>query len=192
MKFVETELAGAWVLHPERFEDERGHFARTFCRQEFEAHGLDPEYPQANVSFNRSRGTLRGLHLQLPPHEEGKLVRCSRGAIWDVIVDLRPDSETEGRWAAVELTAENGVQLFVPKGFAHGFLTLRDDTEVSYLMSANYRPEAACGYRYDDPTFGIAWPEEVLVISEKDRELPLYDARAHRALVQGRSQETRP
>lgn len=183
MKFEETHLADAWVVRPERFEDERGHFARTFCRDEFESRGLDTDYPQANVSFNRRRGTLRGLHLQLPPHEEGKLVRCSRGAIWDVIVDLRPDSDTEGQWTAVELSAENGVQLFVPRGFAHGFLTLRDDTEVSYLMSAVYEPQAAHGYRHDDPTFAIEWPEEIAVISEKDRQLPIYDPELHRELV---------
>lgn len=184
MRFEPTRLAGAWLLHPERFEDDRGHFARTYCREEFVTHGLDPDYPQANVSFNRRRGTLRGMHLQLPPHEEGKLVRCSRGAIWDVIVDLRPGSATERQWIAAELSAQNGIQLFVPKGFAHGFLTLRDDTEVSYLMSTSYQPDAAHGYSYDDPAFGIDWPEEVVVISDKDRELPPYDAAAHRDLLQ--------
>ena len=183
MRFQETKLEGAWVIHPTRFEDDRGHFARTFCREEFAGRGLDVDYPQANLSFNLRRGTLRGLHLQLPPHEEGKLVRCSRGAIWDVIVDLRPGSETEGQWTAVELSAENGVQLFVPRGFAHGFLTLRDDTEVSYLMSAVYAPQAGHGYRYDDPTFAIDWPEKITVVSDKDRELPVYDRELHRELV---------
>lgn len=192
MKFEATRLEGAWIVHPTRFEDDRGHFARSFCREEFAAHGLDAEYPQANVSFNRRRGTLRGMHLQLPPHEEGKLVRCSRGAIWDVIVDLRPESETVGEWTAVELSADNGVQLFVPQGFAHGFLTLRDQTEVSYLMSATYAPGSACGYRYDDPRFAIDWPEEVQVISDKDRDLPLYHPEAHRRLVRSAGEGSSP
>ena len=174
MIFRETPLAGAWVLEPERFADERGFFARTFCRRDFTERGLDPEIAQCSVSFNHRRGTLRGLHFQAEPHAEVKLVRVSRGAVWDVIVDLRPGSPTLRRHFALVLSAENGHQLYIPKGFAHGFLTLADDTEVSYQISEFYSPESARGYRFDDPAFAIPWPEAVTVISEKDRTLPLF------------------
>lgn len=174
MIFRETALPGAWVLTPERFEDERGFFARTYCRRDFESRGLDPDIAQCSVSWNHRRGTLRGLHFQTAPHEEVKLVRVTRGAIWDVIVDLRPDSPTFRQHAAVVLSAEGGHQLYIPKGMAHGFQTLADETEVFYQISAFYAPEAARGYRWDDPAFGIPWPEPVTVMSEKDRNLPLF------------------
>ena len=174
MIFRETPLPGAWVLTPERFEDERGFFARTYCRRDFEARGLDPEIAQCSVSSNHRRGTLRGLHFQIAPHEEVKLVRVTRGAVWDVIVDLRPDSPTFKQHVAVVLSAEEGNQLYIPKGMAHGFQTLEDATEVFYQISAFYAPEAARGYRWDDPAFAIPWPEPVTVMSEKDRSLPIF------------------
>ncbi len=174
MRFVETELAGAFVLEVEAFEDERGLFARTFCRRELEAHGLDPAVAQCNVSWNRRAGTLRGLHWQAAPYEEAKLVRCTRGALWDVIVDLRPGSPTRRRWTAATLTADNRRALYVPRGFAHGFLTLEDDTEVFYQMSTPWAPGAGRGARWDDPAFGIEWPGEPVVIAEKDRVWPAW------------------
>jgi len=174
MIFRETPLPGAWVLTPERFEDERGFFARTYCRRDFEARGLDPEIAQCSVSSNHRRGTLRGLHFQIAPHEEVKLVRVTRGAVWDVIVDLRPDSPTFKQHVAVVLSAEEGNQLYIPKGMAHGFQTLEDATEVFYQISAFYAPEAARGYRWDDPAFAIPWPEPVTMMSDKDRSLPLF------------------
>lgn len=174
MIFRETPLAGAWVLEPERFEDERGFFARTYCRREFEAHGLDPSIAQCSVSFNHRRGTLRGLHFQAAPHEEIKLVRVTRGAVWDVIVDLRPGSSTFKHHFAIVLSAEARNELYIPKGMAHGFQTLEDATEVFYQISEFYAPESARGYRWDDPAFAIPWPEPVTVISEKDRNLPLF------------------
>lgn len=176
MIFRETPLSGAWLLEPERFEDERGFFARTWCRRELEEHGLDPTLAQCSVSYNHRRGTLRGLHFQAAPHEEIKLVRVTRGAIWDVIVDLRPSSPTFLRHFSVVLSEEEGNQLYVPKGMAHGFLTLEDASEVSYQISEFYVPEAARGYRWDDPTFAIPWPEAVTVISEKDRNLPVFSS----------------
>lgn len=172
MIFRETPLAGAWVLEPERFADERGFFARTYCRRDFEERGLDPAVAQCSVSFNHRRGTLRGLHFQAAPHEEVKLVRVTRGAVWDVIVDLRPGSPTFRRHFGVALTAEAGNALYIPKGFAHGFQTLEDGSEVFYQISEFYAPESARGYRWDDPAFAIPWPEPVTVISEKDRRLP--------------------
>jgi dTDP-4-dehydrorhamnose 3,5-epimerase len=178
MIFRETPLPGAWVLEPERIADERGFFARTWCRRDFEVRGLETDIAQCSVSFNHRRGTLRGLHFQAEPHAEVKLVRVNRGAIWDVIVDLRPDSPTYRRHFAVVLSAQAGHQLYIPKGMAHGFQTLEDATEVSYQISAFYTPEAARGYRWDDPAFAIPWPEPVTVISEKDRSLPLFDGGA--------------
>jgi dTDP-4-dehydrorhamnose 3,5-epimerase len=171
--FTAMPLAGAFVVDPERIEDERGFFARTWCAREFEKHGLDPRLAQCNVSFNRRRGTLRGMHYQAEPHAEAKLVRCTRGAIHDVIVDLRPGSTTCRRWVAVELTAENRRMLYIPEGFAHGFQTLEDETEVFYQMSVPFHPAAARGVRHDDPALGIAWPLDVGVISQKDRGYPL-------------------
>jgi dTDP-4-dehydrorhamnose 3,5-epimerase len=175
MIFRETPLAGSWVLEPERIEDERGFFARTYCRRDFEARGLDPAISQCSVSFNHRRGTLRGLHLQIAPHEEVKLVRVTQGKIWDVIVDLRPGSSTFRKHFSVVLSAENRHELYIPKGIAHGFQTLEDGTEVFYQISELYAPESARGYRWDDPAFAIPWPETVTVMSEKDRNLPRFE-----------------
>jgi len=174
VKFVETELAGAFVVEPEPLEDERGFFARTWCRREFAAHGLCVELAQCNISYNRQRGTLRGMHYQSEPYAEAKLVRCTAGAIYDVIVDLRPGSASYGRHWGVELSARNRTMLYVPRGFAHGFLTLEDDSEVFYQISEFYAPAHARGFRYDDPAFAIRWPAAVQVISERDRGYPDY------------------
>ncbi len=168
MKFVETELKGAFIVEPEILEDERGLFARTWCRKEFEQQGLNPNVNQCNISFNRYKGTLRGMHYQASPFEEAKIVRCTMGTIYDVIVDLRPDSKTFVQWTAVELSAENRKMIYIPEGFAHGFLTLVDRTEVFYQMSEFYAPEHAMGVRWNDPSFNIKWPIDVKVISEKD------------------------
>ncbi len=172
MIFTQTKLKGAFTVEIQRFEDERGFFARTWCRREFEAHGLDPGLVQCNISFNLKAGTLRGMHYQAKPFEEAKLIRCTRGAIHDVIVDLRPDSPTFGQYESCVLTPENRRMLFVPKSFAHGFLTLEDETEVFYQMSEFYSPEHARGFRWNDPRFGIDWPCEINVISERDRGYP--------------------
>ncbi len=172
MLFRETPLAGAFVLEPEQHEDERGGFFRSFCRHEFERHGLDATVAQANVSSNRRAGTLRGLHFQTEPHGETKLVRCSRGRLFDVIADLRPGSSTQGQWFGTELSAANGHQLYIPRGFAHGFLTLDDDTEVSYLMGSFYQPGAGAGVRWDDPDLAIAWPQPPRLLSDRDAALP--------------------
>jgi dTDP-4-dehydrorhamnose 3,5-epimerase len=174
MIFRETPLAGAWVLEPERIPDERGFFARTYCRRDFAERGLDPTVAQCSVSFNHRRGTLRGLHFQAAPHEEVKLVRVTRGAVWDVIVDLRPESPTFRSHFSVVLSAEDRNELYIPKGMAHGFQTLEDGTEVFYQISEFYASESARGYRWDDPTFAIPWPEPVTVMSDKDRNLPLF------------------
>lgn len=172
MKLIPTHLPDVFLLEPERHADERGFFARTFCAETFRAHGLDPRVAQCNVSFNARRGTLRGMHWQAAPHGETKLVRCTAGAIYDVAVDLRSDSPTYLRWTAAELTAENRRALVLPEGFAHGFLTLADDTEVFYQMSVPFAPEAARGARYDDPAFGIDWPEPVRLIKDRDAAYP--------------------
>ena len=174
MIFTKTDLRDAWLLDLDRRTDDRGYFARTWCTAEFKAHGLKSSFVQANTAFNHRRGTLRGLHYQRPPHAEVKLVRCLRGAIYDVIVDLRPDSPTYKRWGGFELTQDNARQLYVPEGFAHGYLTLSDDAEVSYMVTAAYAPQAEGGARYDDPAFGIVWPEPVRTISLKDSEWPDY------------------
>jgi dTDP-4-dehydrorhamnose 3,5-epimerase len=175
--FTETELPGAFVVDPERRGDERGFFARFFCRREFAEQGLELEVAQANLAFNRRRGTLRGLHYQAPPHDEAKLVRCVRGALYDVVVDLRPDSPTYRQWLAVELTAENRRLLYVPPGLAHGYQTLTGETEAMYLHSAVHVPEAERGVRWDDPAFGIEWPEtDQRVLSAKDRAWPDFQA----------------
>ena len=179
MKFQPTPLAGAYLIELELLEDERGFFARSFCQNEFRAHGLDTALAQCNVSFNRKRGTLRGLHYQAEPHAEAKVVRCTRGAIWDVIVDLRKGSATARRWHAVELTADNRRALYIPAGFAHGFQTLAEDSEVLYQMSEFYHPESARGVRWDDPTLAIPWPLKDPVMSPRDREFPVLDAGLH-------------
>lgn len=168
MKFIATSLADAWVIEPDRLEDERGYFARTFCRDEFVSHGLNPELVQCNVSYNAKKGTLRGMHYQLHPHEEAKLVRCTRGMIFDVIIDIRPASPTFREWFSVELSAENGRQLYVPEGFAHGFQVLLGGSEVFYQMSARYVPVAARGIRWNDPAFGIPWPLTNPIVSQRD------------------------
>jgi dTDP-4-dehydrorhamnose 3,5-epimerase len=169
MRFVETQIADVWVIEPELLEDERGFFARTWDTNVFAEHGLSPRFVQSSISYNRTRGTLRGLHFQAAPHEEAKLVRCTSGAIFDVAVDLRPDSETFRRWFGVELSARNRLALYVPEGCAHGFLTLADDSEVSYQISELWAPEAGRGVRWDDPAFDIEWPAEVVVINDRDR-----------------------
>jgi dTDP-4-dehydrorhamnose 3,5-epimerase len=172
MRFVPTAIPGAWLIEQERHADERGFFARTWCAEELAERGLEAHLAQCSISFNRRRWTLRGLHWQAPPFAETKIVRCTRGALYDVAVDLRPDSATFRRWIGVELTAEGGLGLYVPRGFAHGFLTLADITEVSYQISAPYKPEAARGARYDDPFFGVNWPRPVEVIAARDRDYP--------------------
>ncbi|MCS7006655.1 MAG: dTDP-4-dehydrorhamnose 3,5-epimerase, partial [Thermoleophilia bacterium] len=168
MIFRPTPLRDVWVVEPELLEDERGFFARVWDTAEFAARGLNGALVQCSISFNRRRGTLRGLHYQAPPHEEAKLVRCIAGAIFDVAVDLRPSSDTYCRWYGIELSAENRLALYVPEGCAHGFLTLEDRSEVLYQMSAFHAPEAACGVRFDDPAFSIAWPGEVVVVNARD------------------------
>jgi dTDP-4-dehydrorhamnose 3,5-epimerase len=170
--FRETELAGAWVVELERHADTRGFFARSFCAEEFGAHGLCDAWAQSNVSYNARRGTVRGMHWQVEPHQEVKLVRCTAGALHDVIVDLRAGSPTLGRHVGVRLDARNRRMLYVPAGFAHGFVTLEDDTEVFYEMSHPHAPGAARGFRYDDRRIGIDWPEPAAVISDRDAGYP--------------------
>jgi dTDP-4-dehydrorhamnose 3,5-epimerase len=169
MRFTEAALEGAFIIDPEPRQDERGFFARTWCEREFAAQGLHLRWVQCNISFSKDRGTVRGLHYQAAPYAEAKLIRCTIGAIYDVIIDLRPDSPTFKRWAAVELTADNHRMLYVPEGFGHGFQTLVDGTEVFYQMSQFYAPDYARGVRWDDPAFEIAWPVETRIISERDR-----------------------
>ena len=176
MRFVPTEIAHVYVVELEPIADERGSFARVWAREELAAHGLTAELAQCSVSRNPISGTLRGLHFQEVPHAEAKLVRCTRGAIFDVAVDLRPDSPTYRRWVGVELDAETGAALFVPEGCGHGFQTLVDDTEVSYMISAAYAPQAASGVRWDDPALAIDWPPaERRIISERDRSWPALE-----------------
>lgn len=168
MNFIPTALRGAYIIEPEKREDERGFFARTFCRNEFEAHGLRAQFVQCGVAFNKKRGTLRGLHYQAAPREEAKLVRCTRGSIYDVAVDLRPASPTLHRWIAVELSADNGRMLYAPEGCAHGYQTLEDETEVFYQMSEFYHPELAGRIRWDSPQFEIPWPVADAILSDDD------------------------
>ncbi|HEY0981916.1 MULTISPECIES: dTDP-4-dehydrorhamnose 3,5-epimerase [unclassified Schlesneria] len=175
MKFQETLIQGAYVIEPERLEDERGFFARTWCQQELEQQGLETGISQCNLSFNHRSGTLRGMHYQAAPHGETKIVRCTRGAIFDVIVDLRPDSPSYLRWFGIELTAENRLMLYIPPSIAHGFLTRADSTEVFYQMSVPFHPASARGVRWDDPALGIEWPQLPAVISERDRLYPDFD-----------------
>jgi dTDP-4-dehydrorhamnose 3,5-epimerase len=174
MLFTSTQLDGAFLIDIEPRIDERGFFARTWCRQELAAKGLDTEVAQESISYNRLAGTVRGLHFQRPPHEENKIVRCTRGTIFDVIVDLRHHSSSYLRWQGFELTAENRRAVYIPKGVAHGFQTLTEDCEVSYHISAFYAPEAAGGYGHDDVTFQITWPLPVAVISERDMRWPKF------------------
>ena len=172
MIFTPAALPGAYIIDLEPIADERGFFARSWCADEFAAHGLDPVVVQCNISFNHRKGTLRGMHYQLAPHGEAKLVRCTMGAIHDVIIDLRPESPTYTQHVAVELTADNRLALFVPEGFAHGFQTLVDGSEVFYQMSRSFVAGAGSGVRWDDPAFAIGWPEDERTISERDRQWP--------------------
>lgn len=175
MIFHELDIPGAFLLEPERKEDRRGFFARTYCRQELEDRGLDPTVVQCNISLNKEAGTVRGMHWQAEPWEEIKLVRCTAGAIHDVILDLRPDSPTFKQHLGVELSKENRHSLYIPAGVAHGFQTLEDDSEVFYQMSEFYHPECARGVRWNDPAFSITWPLPVSVIADKDLEFPDFE-----------------
>ncbi len=176
MIFTATALEGAYVVELEPREDERGFFARAWCESEFRDHDLSTEIAQCNISFNHKRGTLRGMHYQVAPHAEVKLIRCTRGAVYDVIVDLRPDSPTQTHWIGVDLTAENRRMLYVPEGFAHGYQTLVDETETFYQVSAAYAPEAERGVRWDDPSFSSVWPDpEGAILSEKDSSWPDFE-----------------
>ena len=176
MIFQETELNGVFVIEPEIIEDERGFFACSWKQDEFEKHRLNPRLVQCNISYNTRSGTVRGMHFQNQPHAETKLVRCTRGAIYDVAIDLRSDSPTRYRWVGAELTGDNHRMLYIPEGFAHGYQTLTDSTEVCYQMSEYYHPESAGGVRWSDPLFGIEWPLPVTVIAERDATYPLVAA----------------
>jgi dTDP-4-dehydrorhamnose 3,5-epimerase len=175
MVFSRTKINGAFEITPEQHCDERGFFARTWCEKEFEANELNPKLVQCSISYNEKRGTLRGMHYQAAPHAEAKLVRCTKGAIYDVVLDLRPLSPSFNEWVAIVLSSENRKMVYVPEGCAHGFLTLEDRTEVHYQMSEFYYPELARGLRWDDPAFKIDWPAEVQVISERDRTYPDFE-----------------
>jgi dTDP-4-dehydrorhamnose 3,5-epimerase len=183
MVFTETAIRGIFIIDLERMEDERGFFARSFCREEFRARGLKTDIAQSNVSFNRRQGTLRGMHLQVAPRAEAKLVSCARGEVHDVVVDLRPDAPTYCKWIAVRMTEDDRRALYIPEGIAHGFQTLKDDTELFYQMFISYAPECQRGVRWDDPAFGIEWPIPDPIVSERDRSYPLYDS--HKPLFGG-------
>jgi dTDP-4-dehydrorhamnose 3,5-epimerase len=174
MIFTKTNLEGAFIVEIQRLEDERGFFARTFCQREFQQHGLNPNLVQCNISYNRTKGTLRGMHFQSTPYQEAKLVCCVQGAVFDVIIDIRPESPTYRKNFAIELRADLHNALFVPEGFAHGFLTLEPDTRVFYQMSEFYAPDAARGFRWNDPAFGVKWNGEINLISERDANYPDY------------------
>ena len=180
MIFEPTALPGVFVITPELLTDERGAFARTYCAEEFRANGLDPQVAQCSVSFNPTAGTLRGMHYQIEPYGEVKLVRCTMGAIYDVVIDLRPESPTYCRWVAAELTADNRRMLYVPKGLAHGFLTLVENSEIFYQISVPYQPGAGAGVRWDDPTFKVAWPFTPRLMAERDAGYPTYQPMAAR------------
>lgn len=172
MIFKETKLKGAFIIEIEKREDDRGFFARTWCKREFEEHGLTTHMVQSNISFNKIKGTIRGMHFQAVPYREVKLVRCTRGSMYDVIVDLRPESSTFRQWIGVELTSDNYRMVYVPEGFAHGYQTLEDNTEVAYQVSQFYLPDFERGLRYDDPQIGIDWPVNNKIISDKDKGWP--------------------
>jgi dTDP-4-dehydrorhamnose 3,5-epimerase len=174
MKFTQTKIPGAYLLEIEPITDERGFFARTFCRQEFAAHNLVTEFPQCNVSFSAKQGTIRGMHYQVAPYPETKLVRCTQGAVYDIILDLRPESPTFKQWVGMELTAENHRMFYIPPGCAHGLQTLSDNAEVFYQMSGIYHPTSARGVRWNDPSFGIELPFPVSVINDRDRNYPKF------------------
>lgn len=175
MLFTETKLKGAFVLEIEPREDNRGFFARTFCQNEFQAHGMNPLVVQCNIAYNKKIGTLRGMHFQRAPHQEAKLVRCTRGKIYDVMLDLRRNSPTYKQWTSAELTEDNHKMLYIPEGFAHGYQTLTETAEVIYQVSQFYAPDSASGVRHNDPAFGIHWPLEVSSISDLDKGWPNYD-----------------
>lgn len=181
MIFTETPVKGAYLIDLEKRGDERGFFARVFCKEEFVAHGLETDFVQINNSLSAAKGTLRGMHYQLPPAAEVKVVRCVAGALWDVVLDLRPDSPSYGRWFGAELSAVNRRTMYAPKGLAHGFVTLAPDTEAFYLVSAFYAPELERGVRWNDPRFAIEWPMEPVVISDKDRDRADFDPATHLA-----------
>lgn len=172
MEFIETKLKGSFLIRLKKIEDHRGFFARGWCREEFAQHGLNPNVIQLNVGFSHIKGTLRGMHYQEKPFEEAKLIRCTRGSIFDVIIDIRPDSPTRGQWYGAELTGENSLMLYAPEGFAHGYQTLFDDTEMYYFTSVPYAATAARGVRYNDPAFRIQWPLSITAISEADQKWP--------------------
>lgn len=174
MRFLETPLSGAYVMEVEKREDERGFFGRSWCARELAEHGLDTSVVQANVSFNKAKGTVRGMHFQSAPHEEVKIVRCTRGSMYDVIVDLRPESPTYCQWFGIELSADNYRMLYIPKRFGHGYQTLEDDVDLMYMVSSSFAPEHATGVRHDDPAFGITWPLSITMINEKDRSWPAF------------------
>lgn len=176
MKFTEMALPGAWLIDIEPVKDERGFFARTWCQREFAEHGLVASLVQCGMSYNKTKGTLRGMHYQTEPHAEAKLIRCTLGVIYDVIVDLRSSSATYKKYAGVELSAENRRMLYVPPGIAHGFLTLTDGCEVLYQMSEFHQPDQARGVRWNDPAFAIRWPDDVRVVSERDRHYPDFSS----------------
>jgi len=177
MKFTPTKIQGIWIVNLERHQDERGWFARTWCAEEFEQHCLNAKLSQCSESFNRHRGTLRGMHYQAAPHEEAKLVRCVRGAIFDVALDLRSRSPTFKQWVGIELTEENGRAVYIPEGCAHGFQTLKDNTEVFYMMSKPYVPEGSRGVRWDDPMFGLKWPlPKTSFLSPRDAAYPNFSS----------------
>jgi dTDP-4-dehydrorhamnose 3,5-epimerase len=175
MIFTETKLKGAYIIDVKRLEDERGFFGRSYCQREMDEYGLNTNMVQANVSYNKKKGTLRGMHMQVSPYEETKLVRCTRGAIYDVIIDMREDSETYKQWIGVELTADSYRMLFVPEGFAHGFITLEDNTDVTYNVTQFYTPGSERGIRWNDPAFNIEWPMEPVIISDKDQAHPDFE-----------------
>ena len=176
MVFTQTKLKGAYIIDVKKIEDGRGFFGRSYCKKEFEQSGLNTNLVQVNISFNHKKGTLRGLHMQVAPHEESKLVRCTRGSIYDVILDLRSGSETFLQWIGVSLTAASYRMLYIPEGCAHAYLTLEDDTDVMYQVTEFYTPSAERGYKWNDPAFGIEWPIEPIIISDKDQDQPLYSA----------------
>jgi dTDP-4-dehydrorhamnose 3,5-epimerase len=175
--FKETMLSGAYVIEPEKINDQRGYFTRVWCKRELQQYGLESELAQSNVGFSYRKGTVRGLHFQKAPHREVKIVRCTRGALLDVIVDLRPESPTYKQWFGIELSDENSKMVYVPEGFAQGYMTLADNTEMNYHTSQFYSPEAAFGVRYDDPVLAIQWPLVATLVSEQDRNWPLIEER---------------
>jgi dTDP-4-dehydrorhamnose 3,5-epimerase len=185
MRFEEATVQGVWLITPDRFDDERGFFARTWGLDEFEANGLDARMVQRNVSYNRALGTLRGMHYQKPPYPEDKLVTCLVGSVYDVAMDIRPESPTFGRWFGAELRADTGAMLYVPRGCAHGYLTLEPDSTVEYLISEFYHPESADGLRWDDAAFNVVWPREPVVMNERDRTWPDFEMMRTRVQVPG-------